>query len=249
MGQLLDDARTPSGSPALPSPPMSFFGISPAPLSPLRRQFSSGLSLGLPLGGSARIGASDADSEMSAGDDRMGDDPDSEPDDLTQDRKDVLLDRLNDLAQRLSGDGNLEGTSIDSLHAKVDEMEQVLAGDGKAARPRKHRRRPLPGSLLGSPIPPAEPEQRETTPGWLNPRFSGVSKKSAPAVDGSLNGVDKAAEWPKVSAETASRLATEAQKLCDDLARAFSSLQTRREETEASLSFSFLFCPVSSQSP
>lgn len=73
--------------------------------------------------------------------------------DLTQDSKDVLMDRINDLLHRLAIGGSLKGENISSLHAKVDEMEKVLASDhGKPVRPRSIRRTP---SLmqLASPLP------------------------------------------------------------------------------------------------
>lgn len=238
----LHDAYTPTASPSLPSP-MSFYhlGIGPPPLSPFRRQFSSGLNVNFSRAGSAKNEAGDRDGEMSSGDDPTEDDRDSQLDNLTQDRKDVLLDRLNDLVQQLSNGGNVQEASIDSLHARVDEMEQVLSGDSRAARLKKPRRPPLSGmgSLLSSPPRPPEPEERDlrapATPDWLAPRFSEVARTATAGNSPvSLGGaVDNAGEGTKISAEAANQLAIEAQKLCDKLARAFSSLQARREESEA----------------
>ena len=65
-----------------------------------------------------------------------------EMDDLTQDDRDILVERLTDLVQRLMGEqGTAPGGSgvsapindacIMTLHAKVDEMEAVLAGGAK----------------------------------------------------------------------------------------------------------------------
>jgi hypothetical protein len=240
----LHDAYTPTASPSLSSP-MGFYhlGIGSPPLSPFRRRFSSSLNVNFSREASAENVARDRDGEISSGDDPTEDDRNSQLDNLTQDRKDVLLDRLNDLVQRLSDGGNVREASIDHLHAKVDDMEQVLSGDSRATRLKKPRRPPLSGmgSFLSSPPRPTEPDERDprapATPDWLGPRFSEVARTSTAGNSPvSLGGaVDNAGEGTKISAEAAKQLAIEAQKLCDKLAGAFSSLQARREESEARL--------------
>jgi hypothetical protein len=104
------------------------------------------------------MGNADADDELSdptEHDNGIYEDEGSSDEDaeLTQDSKDVLMDRINDLLHRLAIGGSLKGENISSLHAKVDEMEKVLASDhSKPARPRGIRQTP---SLmqLASPLP------------------------------------------------------------------------------------------------
>lgn len=240
---------SPMSSPTLPSPMSLYhFGLGSSHLSPLRRQLSSHLAVNFPPAFS-RNGNSDAGGELSDDDDSLGENPSSELDSLTQDRKDVLLDRLNDLVQRLSGGGAIQEASIDSLHAKVGDMEDILTGDGRASRPRKPRRPPLPGrgSFLLGPSQLSEHQQHDlwtpATPDWLAPRFpemaeSGTAAEGPIAVPSSDN---RAGAGTKPSTEVADGLAVEAQRLCADLTSALSSLQARREESEARLAFCPLF--------
>ena len=51
--------------------------------------------------------------------------------DITQDSKDVLIERLNDLVSRLSKDISLEDSTVDAIHAGVDQIEVLLHGGDK----------------------------------------------------------------------------------------------------------------------
>ncbi|KAJ9141887.1 hypothetical protein NKR23_g7564 [Pleurostoma richardsiae] len=125
---------------------MSLYQLGISPLSPLHRQLSSPLS-------SRSFSPRDSDprDDDAAGEhgrtdedavpEDFGGSGDEDEDGLTQDSRDVLVDRLNDLVQRLTG-GALQDESISALHAKVDEMEKVLAGRKGAGRPPQESRRP-----------------------------------------------------------------------------------------------------------
>ncbi|KAB5582730.1 hypothetical protein GE09DRAFT_1076213 [Coniochaeta sp. 2T2.1] len=256
------NAFSPTSSPQLPSSmALNFFrlGIGTSPLSPFRRQFSSNFSNPSVSPSVTREGTAEADDELSereSGNQGPPSDENSgEDDDLTQDSKDVLVDRLNDLLKRLSS-GNLGGANITSLHAKVDEMEKVLASDHrKPTRPDRVRQRP---SILqlASPLPivrgdtgPRTPEQQHHPDYWgftrTPPRRQAghavsdvftdtpdsISKE--PSVADSRTEHHDKPDVPKLSSDDADRLVAEAEKLCLELNTVVKNLQDRREESDA----------------
>lgn len=151
-------------------------GIGHSPLSPLRRQFTASTSSAL------QIANADADDELSdpvrpneeASDQQESS---SEDADFADDSKEVLMDRLNDLLHRLAVGGSIKGDNVSSLHAKVDEMEKVLASDhSKPARPWSVRQQP---SLmrLASPLPVL---RRDSLTNGLDSRFNHWSLPATP---------------------------------------------------------------------
>ncbi|KAK0635007.1 hypothetical protein B0T17DRAFT_26398 [Bombardia bombarda] len=193
-----------------------------SPLSPMRRQFSSPLFRSSPLLSIMRSDISVAAITTTTTDDDDGDgyididdddyqsrDEDEEShtpgshqdlnDHLTQDSKDVLIERLGDLVQRLSSTGGggriVNETIISMLHARVDEMEKVLAAaaapssSGKVRAAAQVGSRPRPAALQQSismpfVLPPVDGDDDGDNgqhhqglwsgmpvPGWLAPRF------------------------------------------------------------------------------
>ncbi|TRX97471.1 hypothetical protein FHL15_001749 [Xylaria flabelliformis] len=70
-----------------------------------------------------------------------------DPEDATQDSRDGLVQRLNDLAARLSQQHHVRNEDIDVLHAKVDELENVLHTPHKSSKRETRPPRPPPLSL------------------------------------------------------------------------------------------------------
>jgi hypothetical protein len=229
-------------------------GIGLSPLSPLRRQFTA------PIASTSQPANADADDELSDAMEHSGE-GDEEPDlsdeeaELTQDSKDVLMDRLNDLLHRLAVSGSLKGDNISSLHAKVDEMEKVLASDhSRPARPWSARQRP---SLmqLASPLPALrftdEADDRlnywglPATP--TRPLSQRFAERSGPATAMKDSVGEKSwetgpqgsttADEHRDDVETPSHIAEEvllaAQRLCAELNRVLQDLQDRKEESDA----------------
>ncbi|KAK6845081.1 hypothetical protein PG995_015191 [Apiospora arundinis] len=109
-----------------PSPSMSLHSLGMSPLSPLRHSPVLHRSV------KPRLSAVDQDSQQ----------------DLSQDNRDVLVQRLNDLVSRLSGGGELLGDGgVANLHARVDEMEQILR---QSSSPKAQGHRRIPSSSVGS---------------------------------------------------------------------------------------------------
>lgn len=232
-------------------------GIGSSPLSPLRRQFSSSFSNNSASPAVTRDGGADADDELSEPDFRnreswSGNEDDD--DDLTQDSKDVLVDRLNDLLKRLSSGGSLGGADVSTLHAKVDEMEKVLASDRHHKPSRLNRVRQRPSILqLASPLPIARADSSPQTPEeQQHPDYWGFSRtppqqQLAPPLSELFSPRDNAKdlsthlqtqpvdeeEEPKISSEVADSLVIEAEKLCLELSAVVKNLQDRREESDA----------------
>ncbi len=190
-------------------------GIS-SPLSPLRRQFSS------PLAAARRppIAAAASAAPHHHDDDDSGIDEDSESDadaddvsaaraapDSASDSRDVLVARLNGLVRRLAHDSDRD--SIAALHAKVDEMELVLAPPPGPATDGNVFWRPPP-PLLTSPFPD------EPLPEPLPVRPAAKSK---------------------VSSDVVEKMVAEAEVLCQELSAVVQSLQDRREESDARCPF------------
>jgi hypothetical protein len=163
-----------------------------------------------------------ADDEWSDGQGQAAAAQPSERDFLTYDSKDVLVDRLQDLVQRLSNGGDLTDVNIDALHAKVDDMEKILVGEGSLVR----RRRPRPllplqqmDSTMSSTSSPAEHHARDS--------LKSMSNNSSADAEPSHQPKDN-----KESAEMAEKLAAESEKLYAEVATVLASLQARREEVD-----------------
>ena len=245
---------------------MNFFrlGIGTSPLSPFRRQFSSNFSIPSVSPSITREGTAEADDELSELDygnyEPPSDEDNEDEDDLTQDSKDVLVDRLNDLLMRLSS-GNLGGANITTLHAKVDEMEKVLASDHhKLMRPDRLQQRPST-LQLASPLPIVRgdtglgnprtrtPEQQPHPDYWGFTRTPPRRQPDPPVSDVFADAPENTArealitdsqpdypdepEVPKLSSDDADQLVAEAEKLCLELNLVVKNLQDRREESDA----------------
>ncbi|TGJ86800.1 hypothetical protein E0Z10_g2006 [Xylaria hypoxylon] len=159
------DASTSHLSPPA-SPSMSLYSLGMSPLSPLPRQFSphaqAPSSPLYPQSDSDHLGPDHGDYE-----------------DVTQDSKDVLVQRLNDLVAMLSQQHHVKGESINALHAKVDELENVLyirdySSKSKTWSPRLPSLNPGHGDQDGSYLSwkPSHPD---------NPLLSDVSSPAPPA--------------------------------------------------------------------
>lgn len=105
-----------------PSPSLSLHSLGMSPLSPMRHSPVLHRTAKPPQ----YPAAVDQDSQQ----------------DLSQDNRDVLVQRLNDLVSRLSGNGGLLGDGIANLHARVDEMEQILRQSSSPKAQKGHRRNP-----------------------------------------------------------------------------------------------------------
>lgn len=247
---------------------MSLYQLGIAPLSPLRRQFSSplsGHSLSPPPPSAG--GSHEADIEEEHFDDGIDDEDDgadgsrseATDDELTQDSRDVLVERLTDLVQRLSR-GETSGGNISALHAKVDEMETVLAArDRPAAAKRRSqqqqqppRSRPVSGISSFGVGDGAVDEQDPfgiMSPSWVMSHFYGADSTHTSVLGGDRDhdprkdgdaAVDAAVRPEpgprKISAEVAERIVQEAEQLCAEMSEVVKSLQDRREESDARIS-------------
>ncbi|KAK3683663.1 hypothetical protein B0T22DRAFT_483488 [Podospora appendiculata] len=223
-------ARSP---PSALSSPMSLhhLGISSSPLSPLRRQFSSPLFRSPPHPAIATYDADDESGEEEETRDQPDDSidssredtqgraqtaaPSSQPDDdeLTQDSKDVLIERLTDLVQRLSAGHSTQESSLSALHAKVDEMEAVMATV------------PLQPIVNGkTPATTRGLRSASSLTSWLAPPLQ-------LAASGSGSGTLLIKE-PSLVAGVARLVVDEADRLSAQLASAVQGLQQRREESD-----------------
>jgi hypothetical protein len=236
--------------------------------SPFQRQLSSSFTNQSASPVAMSQGATDADDELSERDlsnrDRSSNEHDEDDDGLTQDSKDVLLDRLGDLLKQLSTGGSLDGDNITTLHAKVDEMEKVLASD------HRRQKQPRPKTLqqrssilqLASPLPivrshsgAKSPEEQAQPDYWgfsrtpprrqLAPVFAQLSSRDGKSEDMSLTNLDTrridGLDESDISTEVADSLVVEAEKLCTELNAVVKNLQDRREESDASR-LSPIFC-------
>jgi hypothetical protein len=219
-----DEPTTPPriASPSIPSP-LSLHHLGIIPLSPLRRQFSSPLAQVSP----PRHRGEAADDDQAAGED-VDEDEDEDED---EDRKDVLVQRLNDLTQRLSSGAEVGDDLISVLHAKVDEMERVLA------KQKSLRRKPR------SSRPPSIRQDGQSQSGerhdsfWASPSPSLVLSRVLDLPPSSPAAVDEPPAKPPeaksaMSLQDALRIASEAEMLNGQLSDLVTNLKARHEETE-----------------
>ncbi|KAI0852084.1 hypothetical protein F5Y00DRAFT_228600 [Daldinia vernicosa] len=211
---------SPPASPSLPSLRLHSLGMSP--FSPARRQFSSPLIKSASALHLAEAGRPGRES-------------------VVQDSKDVLVQRLNDLAAQLSKQDNIQEHNVNSLHAKVDEMEKALST--KDYPPSRRSLRSRPSSLIlrdnrserdsfWGPLTPGHTMPSiSTTP--LPTYASSSTQTEGSQTEGSPSTPKvAAAKGSHMSAAQANRIATEAQNLCKELEEVVSGLRARQEETE-----------------
>lgn len=212
--QAHGEPRTPPriSSPSIPSP-LSLHHLGISPLSPLRRQFSSASSSPAARQSALATANDNGDSESDGG----------------NDQKDVLIQRLTDMAERLSRRYGVDDVGTSALHAKMDEMETVLAGHGSPKRRRSQRRRPTSLHLDGV------GDERESvwgpaSPSWFRSRFSDMS---LPALAQEKSG-ELPPKQPSISPQDAARIASEAGQLNAKLSSLMANLKARQEESEVS---------------
>jgi len=223
-----------------------------SPLSPLRRQLSSSLSQRSPPPPSNDVISPKTHDGID--EESEGDSSEEDQDELTQDSRDVLVERLSDLVQRLSRDRSVHEGNISTLHAKVDEMEKVLAhGTPRSARSSRSRpqsfvvesRRDEHDAFWGPPMSPSwlrKPHPGDTY--QLAPSPDEVEVRATPEVppEGTelpteILETDEIQPRPliksKVSSDVVERMVAEAENLCNELSAVVQSLQERREESDA----------------
>ncbi|KAF2966500.1 hypothetical protein GQX73_g7064 [Xylaria multiplex] len=191
--------------PASPSIPMSLCSLG-SPLSPLLRQDSPHTQ----PPSSPLYPQSDPD--------RIGTDREDHYD-TTQDSRDVLVQRLNDLVAILSQQHHMNGGNINALHAKVDELENVLhmrdgdQNESDLSLEPPHLDNLLPSDLssLGSPTRPS--------PSAKTRRGHQTDKK-------------RKSRAAKMTIAEAEQVIAEAQSLHKSLEVVISNLRDRQEETE-----------------
>ncbi|KAI8960525.1 hypothetical protein F5Y11DRAFT_266225 [Daldinia sp. FL1419] len=206
---------SPPASPSLPSLRLHSLGMSS--FSPARRQFASPL-----------IKSASALHLTEAGRSRR--------DTVVQDSKDVLVQRLNDLATQLSKQDDIQEDNVNSLHAKVDEMEKAVSARDYPSSRRQLRSRPT--SLVFQ----DNRNERDSFWGPLTPGHTMPSISTTPLptcaststqTEASLNAPEvSAAKGSQMSSAQASRIAVEAQNLCKELEEVVSGLRARQEETD-----------------
>lgn len=193
---------------------MSLFSLGMSPFSPMRRQFSSPL-----VRSSSPLHPPDVDLIKEEG--------------IVQDSKDVLVQRLNDLAAQLSQQEDLREDNVNSLHAKVDEMEKSLST--RSLLPQRRPPRSRPATSTGG---ERDPFWGSLTPGRVIPRMSNLlmpTQKSASTQTTKESPTESGAEAAgkkRISTAEVGRIAAEAQKLQKELEAVTSSLRARQEETD-----------------
>ncbi|KAI8634183.1 hypothetical protein F5Y19DRAFT_461644 [Xylariaceae sp. FL1651] len=212
------DVSTPHSS-LLPSPSMSLYSVGMSPLSPLRRQFSPPM---------ARSSPSYPQSDLN----------ESENEDISLDSKDVLVQRLNDLAARLSQQHHVKGHNVNVLHAKVDEMENVLYTHGYPLKTKTQSPRTLTWNAEDEGGSDLSWEAGQHPP---NPLLSDISSLSSPKrisssaktrMENQSDAQAGSAHASKMTVAQAERVIAEAQALHKGLEMVIANLRARQEETE-----------------
>ncbi|KAI1347785.1 hypothetical protein F5Y01DRAFT_294219 [Xylaria sp. FL0043] len=183
------------------SPSLSPYSLGMSPLSPLRRQFSPPtLAPSSPLY------------------------PQSDPDheDVAQDSKDVLIQRLNDLVARLSQDRrSVEDENLHTLHAKVDELENVF--DSRAYRAKaRHDDKDRSNLSWESPDPT----------NLLPSDVSSLASPPRPSLSAKAETDSPAKKTSNLTVAEAEQIVAEVQDLHKNLEVVISNLRDRQEETE-----------------
>ncbi|KAI0426638.1 hypothetical protein F5Y09DRAFT_58308 [Xylaria sp. FL1042] len=197
------------------SPSISPYSLGMSPLSPLRRQFSPPtLAPSSPL-----YPHSDSD--------HRGLDYENH-EDITQDSRDVLVQRLNDLVARLSQERHgVQDENIHALHAKVDELENVL--DTRAYPVKARHDSQDRSNLSWEPPGPANllPSDVSSLASSTHPSPSAKAKANKQAKDTETE--QRASNLTVVQAE---QIVAEVQDLHKNLEVVISNLRDRQEETE-----------------
>ncbi|KAI5862378.1 hypothetical protein GGS23DRAFT_97663 [Durotheca rogersii] len=218
-------AASPKSSPP-DSPSLSLHSLGMSPFSPLLRHLSSPF-----VRSSSPLHPPDPDPDS---------DSDSEPsdqEDIVQDSRDVLVQRLNDLAAQLSRKERLKEESINSLHARVDEMETALSLTDRPAKRAPPRSKPA-GLALQTPKSEGDPSWVPLTPGRIIPSIPSISlsAQNSPPRRAFGESTDtpgaRAANEVGMSPEQARRVVAEVQNLCKELEAVSANLRARQEESD-----------------
>lgn len=197
------------------SPSMSPSSLEMSPLSPLRRPFSpptlAPSSPLYPQSDSDHLGLDDRDHE-----------------DIAEDGRDVLVRRLNNLVARLRREHHVKDESIHALHAKVDELENVLYTRDYLSKTGYNDQ---DGSNLSG--EPTHPDN--LLPSGMSSLASATrpSPSANARVDDQANSKAKS-RASKMTIAQAEQVIVEAQDLHKSLEVVISNLRDRQEETEAS---------------
>jgi hypothetical protein len=206
-------------TPTYSSPPasasLSFHSLDVSPFSPLRQQVSTG-----------DANSSDAPEDVTTADDYPH---------VTEDTKAVLIQRLNDLTAKLSDRDEIHGGDVDKMHAKMDELEQVLS-HGLKNRPLQHIRNRSSLSMSGD---SGDLSSEDPQSSWLGLRLSEtVTTKRKPDVSGQADVPEPPAYHQQrlgvKDSAYANHILTQAQQLKHTLEVVVNNLQARQEEQEVS---------------
>ncbi|KAI1781166.1 hypothetical protein F4818DRAFT_436359 [Hypoxylon cercidicola] len=211
------DKSSPSGSPSL-----SIHSLGISTFSTMRRQLSSPFA----RPPSSPLHLLDAERE--------------EHEEIVRDSKDVLVQRLNDLATQLSQQDYLREDSVNGLHAKVDEMENVLSA---RSNPSRRTQKSRPSSLmLQSSTSLRDSFWSPLTPGQIMPNISNIplptlQSSSTQTEDNSMPNATrtKEANESRMSPAQTNQVVEMAQNLCKELESVIMSLRARQEESDARL--------------
>jgi hypothetical protein len=148
---------------------------------------------------------------------------------LTQDSRDVLLDRLNDLMERLSRPtpgGRVAGLlheaeMISELHAKVDEMEELLAGGSIAGT----QEQPMQGGSEHGSWQEEGEQPEETLP--APDHVENVSATKSECAE-----CERTKAQKRQDDEAVERVMDEAEQLNTELVAVLERLEQRREESD-----------------
>jgi hypothetical protein len=196
--------------PASPSFSLHFLGMSP--YSPSRRRSS----------------APPAKSSSSAEADVIFDGQS----DFAHENRDFLVQRLNDLAAKLSQDDYVREKDVDSLLAKVDDMERTLETQGHGPDSRSLSRSMPADSISDSARSrPRTPIQRMSNSLDESPFLQGLFLDRAKGSAEPPNEPTRK-DGPSMSAADAERIVAEAQGLCQGLESVIASLRARQEESD-----------------
>lgn len=149
--------------------------------------------------------------------------PKAVPDeDLTEDSKDVLIERLNDLVARLSNARNIDDVAVTAIHSQMDRIELIV-------RREERHQSPLDGTVASLDV------LRDEDNFWGPPSPSQSLRMRLPPKPGSAVLPQHQREL-SMSTAKAVKIAKEAEELASILSTTIKELQTRREESDVSIS-------------
>lgn len=147
--------------------------------------------------------------------------PKAVPDeDLTEDSKDVLIERLNDLIARLSNARSIDDVAVTAIHSQMDNIELIV-------RREERHQSPPDGTVASLDV------LRDEDNFWGPPSPSQSLRMRLPPKPGS-----SVLPQRELSMSTAKavKIAKEAEELASMLSTTVKELQTRREESDVSMS-------------